>query len=244
MFDWVTYPIRAILTIAWEGIQNSKDTPSPYTVETIAALERTLAYAYTGSAKVISRAVMEPLFLSRGLLETGFPTLNQAIIAVRIENITHVPRLAVAAQSWPMATAYKGPAMCSNAAQKMYFSNMMVNVSIAVFSFLALYSLGRLRDDAVVIRIPLGRRRDDAVVIRIPLGRRRDDAVVVRIPLGRLRDDAVIFRIPLGRRRDDAVIFRNVLQSSRGHIHSLSPFSHNDSRRRQCNDVLSAQCFV
>lgn len=79
---WVTYPITYMLEMAWKsvGVSNQlKKPPSPYVVESIAALEHTLVYAFTGSAKVLSKGVMEPLMISWGLIDQGFPTVLNVI---------------------------------------------------------------------------------------------------------------------------------------------------------------------
>lgn len=44
-------------------------------VELVALLERTLAYAHTGNAKVLSRGLMRRLWLLTSLLEQGLPVL-------------------------------------------------------------------------------------------------------------------------------------------------------------------------
>jgi len=56
---------------------------SPYLLEFLAALERTEAYAHTGNAKVLSNAVMKPLFITRSLLEHGMPTIDKHIYNTR-----------------------------------------------------------------------------------------------------------------------------------------------------------------
>ncbi|KAF9518846.1 hypothetical protein BS47DRAFT_1358506, partial [Hydnum rufescens UP504] len=58
IYDWVSYPVQAMLSMAWRQVslqpehdpKDPKTLPSPYLVEVMTLLERSLAYAYTGSA--------------------------------------------------------------------------------------------------------------------------------------------------------------------------------------------------
>ncbi|KAF9515156.1 hypothetical protein BS47DRAFT_1391886 [Hydnum rufescens UP504] len=77
IYDWVSYPVQAMLSMAWRQV--------------IALLERSLAYAYTGSAKVISRSLMEPMFTSRAIIDQGYPMVNQSIATVKMNQETRRP---------------------------------------------------------------------------------------------------------------------------------------------------------
>jgi hypothetical protein len=132
IFDWVTYPVQSMLEAAWSASKNPRKPdglPSPYLVEIIALLERTLAYAYTGSAKVLSRALMDPLYTSRSLIQQGFPTINKAIVSMETSRTTQENVVVISQQGWPLASDRKSPAMCSTACQKMYYSSTMSHVS-------------------------------------------------------------------------------------------------------------------
>ena len=50
-----------------------------YTIEIVAMLERALAMAYTGDARVITKALMEPFGLHRSLIELGIPCLISSL---------------------------------------------------------------------------------------------------------------------------------------------------------------------
>jgi hypothetical protein len=120
-----------MLEMAWEGVKNNRGPeglPSPYLVEVIALLERALAYGYTGSAKVISRGLMEPLFTSRSLVLHGFPTINRSVVQASIDRKTQKPFLLIDYRAWPLRDRLS-PAICSASAQKMYYSSTMFEVS-------------------------------------------------------------------------------------------------------------------
>ena len=136
MFDWVMYPIQVMLEAAWRACEAERKSPSPYLVETIALLEQALAYAYIGSAKVLSHAVMEPLFTSQSLIDQGFPTINQAVIRMQVDRKTYQPILTVCQQGWPSVVGRKAPAICSTGAQQMYYSKSLFDVSCQDVEFL------------------------------------------------------------------------------------------------------------
>ena len=83
---------------------------SPYCLEFLATLERTEAYAHTGNTKVLSNAVMKPLFITRGLLEHGMPTIKKAIYTMHFQDISP---FTIQESIWPLNRTKNGPAICS-----------------------------------------------------------------------------------------------------------------------------------
>ncbi|KAG6373977.1 hypothetical protein JVT61DRAFT_4605 [Boletus reticuloceps] len=77
--NWMTYPLTSVIDMIWKEhlpeLQSGK-TPNPYHVEFIAILECTLNYAHTGSAKVLSKAVMQPHYLALSAIHDSLPCLN------------------------------------------------------------------------------------------------------------------------------------------------------------------------
>lgn len=57
---------------------------SSYTVKLVCALERTLAYTYTGNGKVLSKSLMDTLHLSRSLCRCDIPTINTKLIKILV----------------------------------------------------------------------------------------------------------------------------------------------------------------
>ena len=82
----------------------------PYVLEFTSALERALAYAHTGNVKVLSSAVMKPLFLARGMVELGMPTIMKGIYELPFQGATP---FVVNAHAWPLIANKRGPAICS-----------------------------------------------------------------------------------------------------------------------------------
>src|ERR1700684_4192268 len=82
VYQWTTYPITSLLERIWEHflpiiIKGGK--PTPQVVELCSVLERALAYAHTGNAKVIATSLMRPLWLVKSLLEQGLPTFAPSV---------------------------------------------------------------------------------------------------------------------------------------------------------------------
>lgn len=130
MYSWVTYGITTLLERMWRehGVRVAMGhNTGPSAIEVCCALERTLAYAYTGNAKVLSRALMEPLFITRSLLEHGLPTINTDIVKFLS---TPESRVIIIEKEWPTTKA--GPITCSKGAHILRYgmsSWMVRNIS-------------------------------------------------------------------------------------------------------------------
>jgi hypothetical protein len=101
-------------------------TPSPYVVEFASVLERTLCFGLTGNGRVIIRAAMGPLYLSRSLVEYGMPTINPDIY----RRATAQAPLLIYESKWPTIGSTGMPAVASKASQNMHFGSAAFQVSI------------------------------------------------------------------------------------------------------------------
>ncbi|KAG0693691.1 hypothetical protein DFH29DRAFT_382941 [Suillus ampliporus] len=116
VYQWMTFGITSLLERIWEHqkpLINQGTKPSPQMIEICAMLERALAYAHTGNAKVLSSSLMKPFWLIRSLLEQGLPTFSSII---HLQATTTRPVTVLPAQ-WPVVTAFNVPAMASNRCQ-------------------------------------------------------------------------------------------------------------------------------
>lgn len=132
LYLWVTYGVTILLERLWKehAIKVAVgQNVSPYAVELCCALERALAYAYTGNAKVLSRGLLDPLFISRSLLEFGLPTINTNL--VKILGNSH-DRVVIKTREWPTSTS--GPLTCSQGSHLMRYGPDSWLVSIFTFS--------------------------------------------------------------------------------------------------------------
>lgn len=99
--EWTTYGICSLLTSIWEQFKKHKTTKEPiphYWIEVTAALERTLNYCHTGNAKVITKGLMDPLWLSLSLTHDGLPSISTMLV---LNPITLKP-LDIRMEEWPM----------------------------------------------------------------------------------------------------------------------------------------------
>ena len=137
---WTTYSICALLERIWaehrETIQTIADAPShsseipssapPATlVEIVAVLERALAYAHTGNAKVLSTKVMGPLWLVRSLLRQGLPTLAPQLLLGHSQTYT----VSIALGKWPKHDITGVPFTSSGRAQILTYGQPHYDVS-------------------------------------------------------------------------------------------------------------------
>jgi hypothetical protein len=101
--------------------------PTPETIELCSILERTLAYAHTGNAKVIATSLMRPFWLVPSLLELGLPTLSPKI---RISSSSLTTPITVSPADWPTLTDMRVPAISSKRSQILTYSQDHFEVTI------------------------------------------------------------------------------------------------------------------
>lgn len=83
---------------------------NPYLLEFACALEHLLAYTHTGNVKVLSTAVMKPLYMTQSVLTVGFLTIMKSIYHEPFLNAT---QFTIQEDLWPLNKSSKGPAICS-----------------------------------------------------------------------------------------------------------------------------------
>jgi hypothetical protein len=114
MYLWTTFGISELLRSIWKSTSIKmveKIVPQPHLLEFTSALERALAYAMSGNARVLSKGVMEPLWISRALLDVGMPMIR------RVYNygtdITLSDPVTILTSCWPLDKRGKYPAIAS-----------------------------------------------------------------------------------------------------------------------------------
>ncbi|KAG0692492.1 hypothetical protein DFH29DRAFT_1046484 [Suillus ampliporus] len=116
IYQWMTFGVTSLLERIWEHQQPlmvQKQRPSPQMVELCAMLERALAYAHTGNAKVLASSLMRPFWLIRSLLEQGLPTLAPTVHC----EVSGVLPVSVSPADWPTVTCLNLPAIASKRSQ-------------------------------------------------------------------------------------------------------------------------------
>ena len=104
-----------------------KYNPDPFRTELAAAIERALVFATTGNPKALHKGCMGPLFLTLGILSTGFPALNNNVWcrgAIR-------GQYSLQSHNWP-AVSRNGlmePVSCAGSALMMHYKGVASEVS-------------------------------------------------------------------------------------------------------------------
>ena len=81
--EWTTYGLCSLLTVIWNKFKNHNIDQEPvphYWIEIVASLERALNYAHTGNCKVLTKGLMDPLWLSLSLVHDGLPSVSPIIV--------------------------------------------------------------------------------------------------------------------------------------------------------------------
>lgn len=136
VYQWMTFGITSLLERIWEHqlpLLTLGKKPSPQMIEICAMLERALAFAHTGNAKVLSSSLMRPFWLIRSLVQQGFPTMAQT---VRLVTTTTIP-VSVSPSDWPIVARSNLPAIASKRSQVVtygadHFEVCVPGISVAV----------------------------------------------------------------------------------------------------------------
>ena len=83
-YRWASYGICIILKTLFAAEQKRRletpnEPPNPFFVELVSALERSLVYCATGSARALHKGTLVPLLIALGLMENGFPALSNIV---------------------------------------------------------------------------------------------------------------------------------------------------------------------
>lgn len=82
LVDWTTMGVTCMIEKVWYAqqitLQKGKQV-SPYIVELMSVLERTLNVAHTGNVSVIATSLMNPLWVGHSLVSHGTPTFHPCL---------------------------------------------------------------------------------------------------------------------------------------------------------------------
>ncbi|KAF8121160.1 hypothetical protein EV363DRAFT_1302449 [Boletus edulis] len=136
LMNWMTYPLTSVIDMIWKEhlpeLESGKK-PDPYHVEFVAILERALNYAHTGSAKVLSKAVMQPHYLALGAIHDGLPCLNPLLISFH-DLLKPKPQLHIATQYWARNDSRdRRPLLASKRVQELTYGKSHMQQSEARF---------------------------------------------------------------------------------------------------------------
>ncbi|KAG2335389.1 hypothetical protein BDR05DRAFT_954111, partial [Suillus weaverae] len=128
VYQWTTFGITSLLELLWAHqlpILEAGNKPRHEVVELCSVLERTLAYAHTGNARVLASKLMRPLWLVQSLLEQGLPTFAPS---VRMTSSISNP-IAISSADWPTSDNLNVPAIASKRSQA-YKAGFHIELSI------------------------------------------------------------------------------------------------------------------
>lgn len=119
MYSWTTYPLTTLLEDVFNVEKTKKaqeKEPSALNLELTAALERSLNFAHTGNTRVLIKSVMEPLWMSLGILTDGFPALNPDMVHLESDGTVIVSSI-----NWPRRSSDNTPISVASRAIEFSF---------------------------------------------------------------------------------------------------------------------------
>ncbi len=99
--------------------------PSSYYLEIIAVMERALCFAHTGNVRVLSRTIMDPLWVSMGIVYDGAPCIAPIL---QTSGSSRPPSFSIEARQWPIHKSESRHLMASQASIKYHFGQAQSNV--------------------------------------------------------------------------------------------------------------------
>jgi len=126
--QWTSYGLCSMLDCLYTRYRsNLKDgvAPEPYWIEVVGALERALNFCHTGNAKVLTKGVMDPLWLSLSCVLDGMPALSDIV------SLRYLPSLTVDIRraDWPLSKTTGRPLMTSQRVFQLNFGPEQMAVS-------------------------------------------------------------------------------------------------------------------
>ncbi|KAF9236599.1 hypothetical protein BU15DRAFT_63863 [Melanogaster broomeanus] len=128
--EWTTFGLCSVLKKIWTQFSSNMEQwlPIPqYFIELTSALERTLNYAHTGNSKVLTKGLMDPLWLSQGLLYDGLPSLSPLVKTGTLGDIR------IEEMDWPV-TSKSYPQMSSQRSILINYGQELLQVYEATFN--------------------------------------------------------------------------------------------------------------
>lgn len=124
--EWTTYGLCSLLRRIWNQAAKDREREGPvahYWVELTSALERSLNYAHTGNAKVLTKGVMDPLWLSLSSVLDGMPSISPIV------TFDHKMKPIIHRSAWPTSTRGT-PQMASKRSISLNFGRDALAVSV------------------------------------------------------------------------------------------------------------------
>ncbi|KAG8220318.1 hypothetical protein J3R82DRAFT_3522 [Butyriboletus roseoflavus] len=130
--QWTSYGLCSILGSLYERFKTNLQERikiEPYWVELIGALERTLNFCHTGNAKVLTRGVMDPTWLSLSCVLDGLPALSNIVPLRYTPHIT----VDISRNDWPLSKKTGQPLMTSQRSFQLNYGLEEMAAYVAIF---------------------------------------------------------------------------------------------------------------
>ena len=134
MMELLVNKFRAFSSLSSTGKPSSHVNTLPYILELIAVMERVLAFCYTGSARVLVKDLMQPMWTTLSLKAFTTPILHPDIIQAFFGTSFQLGK-----NQWPV-TAANTAAMASQRALLLTYSEYLADVSSVSSSYLLQFS--------------------------------------------------------------------------------------------------------
>lgn len=86
--EWTSYEICSVLKAIWDKFHSNQTRKEPvphYWIEAIASLERTLNYYHIGNAAVLTKGLMDPVWLSLSVIHDGLASISSLLVLSSVE---------------------------------------------------------------------------------------------------------------------------------------------------------------
>ncbi|KAI6038200.1 hypothetical protein EDC04DRAFT_2896706 [Pisolithus marmoratus] len=130
--EWTTYGVCEALRHLWEKHKwhiEAKSQVPPYIVEITAALERALNFAHTGNARVLSKGLMDPLWLSLSSMLDGLPCVSPLMVIQTFNPMA----ISVRKSDWPISSKSGYPEIASRRSFTFNYGHDHLNAYHAIF---------------------------------------------------------------------------------------------------------------
>lgn len=129
LFQCTSYPITCLMEYLWKKHEpNLRQgyVVDPFELETMAMLERVLNYAHTGSARVLTRTLMDRAWLSLSVVNDGLPCISKSFIQA---GSLSSGLITIRREKWPIHPASLSPLTASQRTQELTYGKPHFSVS-------------------------------------------------------------------------------------------------------------------
>ncbi|KAF8122097.1 hypothetical protein EV363DRAFT_1405218 [Boletus edulis] len=134
LFQCTTFPLTSLIENLWKKHEpNLKEgyVVDPFELETIAMLERALNYAHTGSARVLTRRLMDRAWLSLSVMQDGLPCISNSFIQA---GSLSSGLISIWREKWPVHPVTRMPLTASQRSQELTYGKPHFSSYLASFT--------------------------------------------------------------------------------------------------------------